>query len=157
MTARHDPYDLIGWRGVQLDRRTVAQLLWAEQRSGIQVLPSQGSNRPATSYSGSTHTGRSGVCDIRVAHLSEHDRRRLVRWLKRSGGACWYRPPSTAWGPHVHFVSIGSRYLSGSARWQVAEYLAGRSGLVSRGADRTYRAHPAVRFSLRRGEPVPLR
>ena len=35
MTARRDPYDLTAWRGVQLDRRTVAQLLWAERRRAL--------------------------------------------------------------------------------------------------------------------------
>ena len=156
MNARPDPYELVEWRGVSLDRRTVAQLEWAEQRSGVKVLPSQGSNRPATSYSGSTHSGRSGAVDVRVSHLTPGQRRRLVHALKDAGMACWYRPPSTAWGPHVHALSIGSRYLSDSAKWQVAAYLERRSGLVSNGADRTYRPDPQTRFSYRKGKPVPL-
>lgn len=149
------PYDRIAWRGVTLDRRTAAQLEWAEKRAGIDVLPSQGSFRPATSYSGSTHTG-SGAVDIRVVHLTDRQRRRLVHALKDAGMAAWYRPPSAAWGAHVHALSIGSREMSPSARWQVAQYLAGRSGLVSNGYDRTYRPKPQTRWAWRKGKPVAL-
>lgn len=149
------PYDRVTWRGVTLDRRTVAQLEWAERRSGVAILASQGSFRPATSYSGSTHTG-SGAIDVRVAHLSDRQRRKLVHALKDAGMAAWYRPPSPSWGPHVHALSIGSRQMSSSGRWQVAQYLANRSGLVSNGADRTYRPDPLVKWSWRKGKPVDL-
>lgn len=149
------PYDRVIWRGVTLDRRTVAQLEWAERRSGVTISPSQGSYRPATSYSGSTHTG-SGAVDIRVSQLSDRQRRRLVHALKDSGMAAWYRPPSAAWGPHVHALSIGSRQMSTSGRWQVAAFLQGRSGLVSNGYDRTYRAKPQTRWSWKKGKPVAL-
>jgi len=154
---RVDPYERITFRGVTVNRRTAAMLLLAEKRSGVSVQLAQGSYHPGVAASGSTHVG-GGAVDVRCVQLADAQRRRLVHALKDAGFACWYRPAVPGlWGAHIHCVAIGDREASAAAKWQVAEYLAGRSGLVSRGADRTYRAHPAVRFSLRRGEPVPLR
>ena len=148
--------DRVSWRGVTLDRRTKRALEWAEHRSGVTISPSQGSWSTSVGASGSTHAGSSAV-DIRVSQLTDRDRKRLVHALKDAGFAAWYRRPSTAWGPHVHAVLVGNAVhgASASARWQMFEFDARRSGLTSQGADRTYRPSPPVRFNFAKRKPVP--
>lgn len=152
----------VRWRGVVLDARTRDMLLWAERKSGVNIEPSQGSFRPITSYSGSTHS-KAGAVDIRVANLSKDQRVRLVHALKDAGAACWYRKPSTEWGPHIHCLTIGGgkdgtkpiggTELADSAKRQVRAYDAGKDGLNSGDVDNTYRASKR-RFSYKQGKPV---
>ena len=146
--------DRVSWRGVTLDRRTKRALEWAEQRAGVTLAPSQGSWSTSVDASGSTHAG-SGAVDLRVAFYSDRQRKRVVHALKDAGFAAWYRRPSSAWGPHIHAILIGSQQASASARWQMGEYDARRSGLTSGGADRTYRPDVPVRFNFVKRKPVP--
>ena len=155
--SRPDPYERIAFRGVTVNRRTAAMLLLAEKRSGVQVQLAQGSYHPGVAASGTTHAG-GGAVDVRCIQLTHHDRLRLGHALKDVGFAVWHRLPVPGlWGEHLHCIAIGDREASAAAKWQVVEYVAGRNGLTNRGPDRTYRPRPLVRFSLRRGHPVPLR
>jgi len=128
--------DRVSWRGVTLDRRTKRALEWAEQRAGVTLSPSQGSWSTSVGASGTTHAG-SGAVDLRVVGYTDRQRKRVVHALKDAGFAVWYRRPSSAWGPHLHAILIGSQ------------------GLTSGGADRTYRPKPPVRFDFDRRRPVP--
>lgn len=147
-------YDHVMFRGVLVNRRTKRMVEWVEADCGITVLISQGSYRPPSSYSGSTHTG-GGSIDVRCSHLTDRQRRRLVHSLKDCGFAAWFRRANGVWGPHIHCVALDDKEASYSARWQMGEYLAGRSGLVSGGADSTYRPKPQTRFAFRLNKPVP--
>ena len=148
------PMDRVSWRGVTLDRRTKRALEWAERRAGVTLSPSQGSWSTSVGASGTTHAG-SGAVDLRVVGYTDRQRKRVVHALKDAGFAVWYRRQTAAWGPHLHAILIGSQDASPSARWQMAEYDARRSGLTSGGADRTYRPKPPVRFDFDRRRPVP--
>lgn len=146
-------YDRITWRGVTLDRRTAAALEWAEKDGGITIWVSQGSYRPATSYSGTTHTG-GGAVDIRCAMLTTRNRKRLVRALKRAGFAAWYRPATATWGAHIHAILRKHKNASNSAKWQVEQYDKRLSGLVSNGPDVSWRPKKPQRFNYKKRRPV---
>ena len=152
-----EKYEVVYWRGVRLDRKTIAPLEWVEKQSGITIQLAQGSyNGGAVAASGSTHAG-GGAVDVRCVYLSLRDKVRLLRWLKRAGFAAWRRRAvSGLWGEHIHAIQIGNDKASSSAQWQVNEYLARRTGLTSGGADWTYRPKPPVRWSYEDGKPVPL-
>lgn len=148
-------YDRVTWRGVTVNRRMKRALEWAEECSGITIAPSQGAYNPGgVTASGTTHAG-GGSIDIRVAHLSDRQRKRLVHALKDAGWAIWYRKPTASWGPHLHGVLIGDKEASNSARWQMGEYDAHRTGLSQGGHDGTYRPDPPVRFNFKKKKPVP--
>lgn len=150
------------WRGVTLDARTRSALEWAERKSGVKITPSQGSFRPRTPYSGSTHMGSSAV-DISVRGLSGKQRVRLVHALKDAGFAAWYRTPAQGFPYHVHAILIGGgpdgtrpvggNVLSSGAASQVRAFDARRDGLTGNAPDHTY--HPVRRrWSMAQGNPV---
>lgn len=150
------PYGRRTWRGVVLNNRTIDMLEWAERKSGVTVTPSQGSyTGGAVAASGSTHNG-GGAVDIRSSILSPSSRKRLVKALKDAGFAAWYRGPKSGFSPHIHAIALRDKQASTSAKWQMQEYLAGRSGLTSSGRDTTYRPDPQVRWSWKRQKPVAL-
>lgn len=151
----------VTWRGVRIDARTRDALLWAERKSGVTISPSQGSWSDGR-LSGSTHKG-SGAVDIRTLTLTRKQRVRLVHALKQAGFAAWYRTQAQGFGPHIHAIAlgkgpdgttdVGGTALSTGAKWQAAEFNAGRNGLSNRGKDDTYRPSPR-RFSYAKGQPV---
>lgn len=148
-------YDKVTWRGVTLNRRTAAALEWAEKDSGVPIQVSQGSyNAGGVAASGSTHDG-GGAADVRTSILSETQRKRLLKSLKKAGACAWYRGPGSGFSPHIHLIMWGDKQASNSARWQCSEYDAGRSGLSRGGADNTWRADPPVKFNYKRRKPVP--
>jgi hypothetical protein len=153
----------VSWRGVTLDARTRDALKWVERKAGVTITPSQGSYRPRTSYSGSTHMGSSAV-DLSIRAYSTAQRKLVVKWMKRAGFAVWYRKPCSSWSAHVHGIligggkdgtaTVGGCQLSSGAASQVRSFDAGRDGLSGNRVDDTYRPSPKVRFSWKQGKPV---
>lgn len=122
--------------GIVTDARTADMLAEAARRFGTPISLAQGSYRPATSYSGSTHGG-GGAVDVRTVPLRDHaEKMRLVRALRLVGFAAWYRTPIPGlWGEHIHCIAIGCPDLSRAAEGQVAQYRAGTNGLDDHGKD----------------------
>ena len=144
------------YKGVTVNRRTRAALKWAEKRAGISPPLSQGSYRPRTPYSGSTHMG-GGAVDISIRSLTDDQRIAFVHALKDAGFAAWWRRPG--WdgkngAEHIHAVLIDDPELSAGAAWQTVGYDAKRDGLTGNKPDNTYRPKPAVRWNYTLGRPV---
>lgn len=148
-------YDKVIYKGVTVDRKTKRALEWVEENSGVEIQLSQGSYNPGgVSASGTTHNG-GGAVDIRTSILTERQRKRLVRFLKLAGFAAWYRGPGSGFAPHIHAIQVGNTKASASAKWQVNEFDAHRSGLSTGGYDRTFRPDPPVKFNFKKRKPVP--
>ena len=149
-------YDRVPFRGVTVNRRMKRALEWAERQDGVPTLQlSQGAYSGSVAASGSTHDG-GGSVDIRTSVMSEAQRRKVMKALKRAGWAAWYRDERDGFSPHIHAVLIGDKQASNSARWQMGEFDAGRNGLTSQRADRNpWRPKERVRFSFRQKRPVP--
>lgn len=151
----------VWWRGVQLTARHRDALRWAERKlqrryPGVSIIPTQGSWSNG-SLSAGTHTG-AGSVDLRTHHLTDAQRRYLVRCLKDSGQAAWFRTTDQGFAPHVHsldLAAMNSSTMAAGARWQCRQYDAGRTGLASNRIDPTYRPAPRVKFDYRKGQPVP--
>lgn len=153
----------VGWRGVTLDARTASALEWAEKKSGVHITPTQGSFRPRTPYSGSTHMG-SSAADISVRGLTTKQRIRLVHALKLAGFAAWFRTPADGFPYHIHAILIGSgkdgtgpvggNEMSTGAAYQVRSFDQGRNGLTNNAVDPTYRPKIKRRWSWKQNKPV---
>jgi hypothetical protein len=133
-----NPYERLSWRGVVANRRTIEMLEITELRGLGSLTPlriPQGSYTSGVSASGGTHSG-GGALDISVRGLSAAERDRVVRELRETSFAAWYRPflPGQ-WPAHIHAIAIGDKELSDQAAWQVSEYRAGRNGLANQGPD----------------------
>lgn len=159
---RTKPYARRTWRGVTLENRMISAVEWAEKHwqkgvgKGKTLVPSQGSFSTSVSASGNTHALGSAL-DVSVSGMTPKQRRRLVRWLRRSGMAAYYRAPlagPNGWGPHIHMIQLGGKHASDAARWQMAEYLAGRNALTNAAPDRAWRPKPIPRWSHRRNRPI---
>jgi hypothetical protein len=102
----------------------------------IYLQASQGSyNRGGVAASAGTHDG-GGAVDIKVSHLSGHERQIIVREMRRVGFAAWLRTPAQSnWPYHVHAIAIGQADLSSGARAQVEDYKRGRNGLARHDRD----------------------
>lgn len=149
-------YDRVVYLGATMNRRMKRAVRWVEAESGVPVQISQGAYRgsSAAAASGSTHD-RGASLDIRTSILTEKQRKRLVKTLKRGGWAAWYRGPGSGFSPHIHAVLIGDKEASTSAKWQMGQFDQGRSGLTSAGPDPTFRPSPPVKFSFKKRRPVP--
>lgn len=150
-------YDRVTYLGATMNRRMKRAVQWVEEDSGVPVQIAQGAYRgsAAASASGSTHDA-GGSLDFRTVILSEKQRKALLRSLKRAGWAAWNRDARDGMDPHIHAVLIGDKQAANSARWQMGEFDAGRSGLTSGRADRNpWRPRERVRFSFKRRKPVP--
>lgn len=155
MKPMHGANDKVQWRGHTFDYRTVRALNWVERESGIKIVPSNGSFNTSVDASGTTHAG-AGAVDCRIVGLTDREVHRLVKTMKDAGFAVWLRKEVPGlWGAHVHGVLHGTAGASRSAKWQMAEFDAGRNGLTNQGADRSYRPSPPVRFDFRKDKPVP--
>lgn len=149
------PSSKVNWRGVRVSDRTRKALEWAERESGIRISPSQGSWSTSVAASGNTHAG-SGVVDIRIGSLSNTQRKKLNRTLRRAGFASWVRGPADGMPYHIHAVLLDDAAASQAAKWQQSEYLRGKSGLSSGKIDNDiWRPDPLTRFSWLRNRPVP--
>jgi hypothetical protein len=133
-----DPYARLNWRGVVANRRTIEMLEITELRGLRDLTPlriPQGSYTSGVSASGGTHSG-GGALDISVRNMTSTERDRVVRELRETSFAAWYRPYlANVWPAHIHAIAIGDKEMSAQAAWQVQEYKAGRNGLANQGPD----------------------
>ena len=151
----------VDWRGVKITARQREALRAAERRlqkkfKGVVLMPSQGSWHDGA-LSGGTHTG-AGAVDLRVQHMSVEQIVFAMRCIKDVGQAAWLRPynwDGNGGGAHIHLLDRVTRGMAASAKWQVAQNDAGRSGLTSNRPDRTYRPKYPVKWDYRAGMPVP--
>lgn len=83
-----------------------------------------------------------GCIDLRVWDLTVSQVGQVVAAIRASGrAAAWVRDRlHGGMDPHIHVVFYDDDALSTGARWQWFEYIGGRDGLASRGAD--YHPHP---------------
>ena len=152
-------YDKVWWRGVRLTARHRNALRWAEAKlqkkfPGVSIIPTQGS-WSSGSLSAGTHGG-AGAVDLRTWHLMTEQRVYLVRCLKDSGQAAWYRTEAQGFDPHVHSLDIGGQIgMDTLAKVQIKAFDAKRDGLSGNKADNTYRPTPRVKFSFVKNAPVP--
>ena len=108
--------------GKLVDVPTLNLMRKAEGHLGQKYTVTQGVKRPATSYSGSTHTGL-GVLDMLPAT------ERGMNALRRVGAASWLRLPwEGPWNSHLHTV-FPVAGLARSAYNQYQNYLRGYNGL----------------------------
>lgn len=140
------PYDRLQHDGKTVDALTKMALLEVENRLHYPLTILQGSYNTGVSASAGTHDG-GGVVD-----LAPYDHVNKVLELRRAGFAAWYRPAIPGlWGAHIHAVLMGNAKLSAQAKWQVAEYLAGRNGLANRMPDPGPRQFVDHRFTWKVG------
>lgn len=98
------------------------------------LVVTQGSWHKGT-LSGTTHNG-GGAFDLRVWNLPQDKLEPLVVALRTRGVCAWKRDKAHGgFDPHIHGIDRFEAELSSGARWQVAEYDAGRDGLSSGGRD----------------------
>lgn len=145
-------YDRVLFHGKQVTRRQRAALREVEKDLGREFIVWQGSWRPMTDYSGSTHTG-SGVVDLGLPGMGDNDETRAVtRRLRRVGKqAAFLRGPEPFGGFswHWHVVDLDPWGEAASAVWQAQQYQAGLEGISStqNGPDPVpYRPDPIERF-----------
>jgi len=133
-----DPYERISWRGVTANRRTVEMLEITERRGLMSLAPlriPQGSYTSGVSASAGTHSG-GGALDISVRDLTTAERDRVVRELRETSFAAWYRPYlAGVWPAHIHAIAIGDKEMSAAAAEQVVQYRNGQNGLANHGPD----------------------
>ena len=128
-------YERFTFRGVTLDRMTIAALLCAEKKLGYEMNIIQGSyNRGGVSSSAGTHDGGGAV------DLVWHDIRRKNRVLRKTNFAGWPRRRLPGeWDRHWHGILIGNERASAAAKDQVRDYRNGRNGLANNGPDHWWR------------------
>jgi hypothetical protein len=133
-----DPYARRSWRGVTANLRTIEMLEITELRALRDLTPlriPQGSYTSGVSASAGTHSG-GGALDVSVLNMTAAQRDRVVRELRETSFAAWYRAPLPGvWSAHIHAIAIGDKEMSAQAAWQVQEYKAGRNGLANQGPD----------------------
>ena len=138
------------WRGVETDTRTADQLTEAARIVGpdIQLTPTQGSWRPTSKYSASTHSG-AGAVDLSVIGLDRAQEERLIIALNAVGIVAWIREAIAGlWPRHCHLLSIPAGWQAPSlTKWlergelhptawdQITAARNGRDGLASNGPD----------------------
>ena len=90
---------------------------------------------------------RGGCLDLRTWDKTPAQQEAMVRVAREGGAGAWLRDKTAARGgmdPHLHLVLGTDHDLAEGARHQWGEYVAGRSGLASRGADYHPRPKPLV-------------
>ena len=160
---RTDPWATTWWRGHKFDNRTVSALMWMEKR----YLAHGKNRRPFSigqgsfangSLSAGTHSGGSSA-DIGFAGLNKKQRKAVVKWGRKAGGAIWPRE-GAVWGTnndHAHLILLptgsGKTNASPGAKTQISAYLNGRDGLAGNGPDTSPRPKPIPRWSHKRNKP----
>lgn len=144
------------FRTYTFDSRTVQMIKYAEKLAGFQFKIAQGSyNIGGVSASAGTHDG-GGAVDFSLRLVTPAKRGKILRALKDTGFAAWYRPARVGiWNSHIHAIAIGCPDLAPVAKRQVEAYDAHRDGLAGNEPDPTYRPAPAVKFNAVKGQPVP--
>lgn len=148
--------DKVLFRGYTLDPRTAEMVRYAERLAGFQFKITQGSyNAGGVSASAGTHDG-GGAVDFSVRFITPAKRGKILRALKDTGFAAWYRPARVKlWTAHIHAVAIGCADLAPVAARQVTAYDAHRDGLAGNAPDPTYRPTPPVRYNSNLKRPTP--
>jgi hypothetical protein len=161
-------YTRVTFDGKTVNARTrdalkYAQALWRKRgRHKLTIRLAQGSYAASgggnrVQASGSTHDA-GGVVDVRTAGvgLDAQQTKDLNRALRDSGFASWIRDSRDGMDPHIHAIALGDKEMSSSARSQTVDFDNGRNALRNGARDRnTYRPDPKLRFSYKRGKPVP--
>lgn len=137
--ARTDLVTTSGPNGpVILAKRVRALIADAAKSVGIdpsKVVVTQGSYRPRTPASGTSHTG-GGSFDLRVWNLPAELHEPFVVALRARNVAAWKRDGAHGgFSPHIHGIVMDEPDLGRGAKWQADEYRAGRDGLSARGKD----------------------
>lgn len=151
-------YDKVLYDGKQVTRRMRAAVMeWQEalDEAGVRVnlFCYQGSWRPRTPYSGTTHTG-AGVSDIGFVGMGDNALTRQVLRIGRdvAKGAIFLRGPLAKYGDfddwHFHWCDLDTFGMDSNAAWQVAQYRQGYNGLNSGVLDpNPYRPQPMHQFN----------
>jgi hypothetical protein len=131
-------YDRVNFEGVQITRRQRQAFnhttKFTVERFNLALHPYQGSWRPYTSYSGSSHTG-AGAADLYVYGMSTMrwaDLVEITRLIRREGRqAAFLRGPHTDMPWHWHVLDLDTHGMDprdgdptpeSGARWQVGQY-----------------------------------
>jgi hypothetical protein len=134
------------WRGVWLTARQADAFDAAEKAIrrrywGFRFTAFQGSWRPETSYSGTTHT-QAGVADLGYADIGstsprgKEKYRYVLRTLRQVGHqAAFGRGPWNAMPYHYHVCDLNVAHMAPAAQWQVAQYGMGYDGLTAGAKD----------------------
>ncbi|MFD8618261.1 phage tail tape measure protein [Streptomyces sp. NPDC059513] len=122
-----NPNERVTWDGEPINRLTAAQLSLAQQLSGQSIRVFQGSWQPATSYSGTSHTGP-GVVDTGPGSFSQQ------YWLRRVGFAAWARniPGAATAGSGAHVHSVSRLDPGARGHGQLSAFNSGGNGLGGR-------------------------
>lgn len=129
MTARCLPF-----RGYRADTRLQRQIREAERLAGKLTI-TQGSCSGGVAASVGIHKGE-GTADFSTKGLTEKQKRRRVRALRRVGLWAWLRRAIAGlWNEHIHAASVGNPDLSPGAKKQIADARRGRNGLADHGLD----------------------
>lgn len=136
-------YQRLTWRGHQFDKMTVAAIMAAEAKGGLQGVITQGSYTTAVGASGGTHAG-GGALDL---HYDPATAAKLVLAFRQVGFAAWrrYYIPGL-WPDHIHCELLGNTMASSEAKAQWADYRNRRDGLASNGPDNGPRLDPIPLF-----------
>jgi len=123
-------YGKLTYRGVTLDRHTRRAVEWAEKDCGLTFRIAQGSyNRGGVSASAGTHDAGATI-DVGLAGISQTNRKKILRSLKRAGFAAWIRYDWQGFPPHIHAIAFGNSKASAGAKAQRRSYDQGRDGLA---------------------------
>lgn len=87
---------------------------------------------------------RGGCFDLRVWDRTPDQVEAIIRTTRRRGAGSWVRDERHGMDPHIHLVLGSDRPLATGAATQWGQYLAGRDGLASNGADYHWRPDPIV-------------
>jgi hypothetical protein len=124
-------YDRVRYEGKQVTRRQRQAIKHCDgitlHRFGLGIHIYQGSWRPKTDYSGTTHTN-AGVCDLYVYGMSTMGSSRLneiTRILRGDGRqAAQLRGPFVDMPWHWHVCDLDTNRMDPNAVWQVGQYRA---------------------------------
>ena len=133
-------YSRVMWRGEPMTARQ-RQALWNVEQfihakypkahPNFKFVVPQGSWQPATTYSGTSHTG-AGVVDLFFDNMTDSDWFHHVLFFVRKVGkqAAFGRGPWCKMPYHLHVCDLDTHGMSSSATWQVDAWRQGDDGLV---------------------------
>lgn len=137
------------FRGVTLDLYTVVLQKRAEsymRASGAPVPRMvQGSFRPASKNSASTHSG-GGALDVSIRAYSSGTQLKILKAYRKAGFAAWIRTPADGFTTHLHAIAICDTKAHSQAKAQVRDYFKHKNGLAS---------HKKDRYASSVGYPIP--
>jgi hypothetical protein len=164
-------YDKVKWRGATISRRQRQAFIATEKAirketkyKNFEFIVLQGSWRPRTAYSGTSHTG-AGVADLSYAGMSYNTRaekekyRTVLRFLRKVGrqgafGRGYWDKQIDGTGVMPYHYHVCDLDTTGSmAAWQVSQYRLGFNGLYSGVKDKfSYRPDVIRKWAFREGK-----